>query len=75
MKVKGDTYYPSAGMIWEWGIAEGHNKISKLLIEKSIDCTSVQEINGANQIIQFKDDLESQIEKALSFFKSKMEKR
>ncbi len=75
LKVKGDTYYPSAGMIWEWGIAEGHNKISKLLIEKSIDCTSVQEINGANQIIQFKDDLESQIEKALSFFKSKMEKR
>lgn len=41
LKVKGDIYYFLVGMIWEWGIVEGYNKILKLFIEKSIDCILV----------------------------------
>lgn len=66
-----NKYYPSIGMILEWGIAEGNNKISKLIVEEGIDCSS-HGIEATKSILRFSNDLEEQIEKVMSFFKSKM---
>lgn len=72
IKAYNDKWFPSPWLFWEWGIAEGKNKISRLILSKDIENDILQRIASDQPHLNYKHDIKKPLEKAIRYFVSKI---
>lgn len=73
VKINDNKWFPSPWLFWEWGVAEGKNKITRLVVNKDIDTDSFFRVAPEQPYLIFNYDIEEKLEKVVKYFKKQID--
>ncbi len=72
IKISDKKWFPSPWLFWEWGVAEGKNKISRLIVNKDIDTDSFRRVASEQPYLVFNYDIDDKLKKVVEYFQKQI---
>lgn len=73
VKISDNKWFPSPWLFWEWGVAEGKNKITRLVVNKDIDTDSFFRVAPEQPYQLFNYDIEKELRRVAEYFKKQID--